>query len=102
MDYAQIVRWMSFVNMEVLTPLGQWFRPLIGRDPYNKKQVEDSKNTTLESIAVLETHFTVSTYFVGERMTLADLFAVSLLSRGFQFVFDKEFREKFPAITRWF
>ncbi|CRK38558.1 hypothetical protein BN1708_020538, partial [Verticillium longisporum] len=36
-DYASILRWMSFVNSEVLPPLGGWFRPLLGRDPYNKK-----------------------------------------------------------------
>ncbi|KAK5094908.1 elongation factor EF-1 gamma subunit [Exophiala xenobiotica] len=101
-DYAQIVRWMSFANSEVLVNLGTWFRPLIGRDPYNKKTVEDAKARTLEAIAVVENHLTVCTYFVGERITLADLFAASLLSRGFQFVFDKEWRSQYPATTRWF
>jgi len=101
-DYAQIVRWMSFVNSEVLPNLGNWFRPLTGRDPYNKKNVEDAKRVTLEAIAVLETHLLTSTYFVGERITLADLFAASLLSRGFQYTFDKEWRGQYPAITRWF
>lgn len=101
-DYAQIVRWMSFVNSEALPNLGNWFRPLIGRDPYNKKNVEDAKKATLQAIAVLETHLLVNTYFVGERITLADLFAASLLSRGFQYTFDKEWRGQYPAITRWF
>jgi len=93
---------MSFTNSEVLVNLGTWFRPLIGRDPYNKKNVEDAKARTLEAIAVIENHLTVCTYFVGERITLADLFAASLLSRGFQFVFDKEWRSQYPATTRWF
>ncbi|KAK5090687.1 elongation factor EF-1 gamma subunit [Lithohypha guttulata] len=101
-DYAQIVRWMSFANSEVLPNLGNWFRPLIGRDPYNKKNVEDAKNATLEAVAVLETHFLINTWFVGERITLADLFGASLMARGFQFVWDKEFREKFPSLTRWY
>lgn len=93
---------MSFTNSEVLPNLGNWFRPLIGKDAYNKKNVEDAKRICLEAVAVLETHFLVSTYFVGERITLADLFAASLLSRGYQFVWDKEFRETFPNVTRWF
>lgn len=93
---------MSFVNMEFLPRLAGWFRPLIGRDPYNKKNVEDAKKATLEVVTVLETHFLVQTFFVGERITLADLFAASLLSRGFEFVFDKEWRETYPNVTRWF
>lgn len=101
-DYAQIVRWMSFINSEVLTNLGTWFRPLIGRDPYNKKNVEDAKQKAEEALTVIETHLLVSTFFVGERMTLADLFAASLLGRGFQFVLDKEWREANPNTTRWY
>ncbi|KAK1088621.1 elongation factor EF-1 gamma subunit [Friedmanniomyces endolithicus] len=41
-DYASILRWMSFANTECLPRLGAWFRPLIGRDPYNKKNVDDA------------------------------------------------------------
>lgn len=93
---------MSYINSEVLAALAGWFRPLIGRDVYNKKNVEDAKTKTLETIAVLETHFLVNTFFVGERITLADLFAASLVSRGFQFVWDKEWRELYPNTTRWF
>lgn len=93
---------MSYANSEILSALAGWFRPLIGRDPYNKKNVEDAKTKTLETIAVLETHFLVSTFFVGERITLADLFTASLVSRGFQFVWDKEWRELYPNTTRWF
>lgn len=93
---------MSFVNQEFLPPAGHWFRPLIGKDPYNKKAVEDSKKTTLEVAKVLESHFTINTFFVGERITLADLFGTSLIARPFQYVFDKDFRAQYPALSRWY
>ncbi|EON62153.1 elongation factor EF-1 gamma subunit [Coniosporium apollinis CBS 100218] len=101
-DYATILRWMSFANTEILVPLGGWFRPLIGRDPYNKKNVEDSQKAALKAIHVLEELLLVQTYLVGERLTLADLFAVAIISRGFQFFFDKKWREENPNVTRWY
>lgn len=101
-DYASILRWMSFANTECLTSLGGWFRPLIGRDPYNKKNVEDSKAATAQKMKTLEDHLLVNTYLVSERLTLADLFTVSIISRGFQFFFDKEWRKEHPCLTRWY
>jgi elongation factor 1-gamma len=93
---------MSFVNTEVLSPLGGWFRPLVGRDPYNKKNVEDSQKAALKAIKVLEDHLLVNTYLVGERLTLADLFAIGIVARGFQYFFDKKWREENPNVTRWY
>ena len=101
-DYASILRWMSFANSEVLIGLGGWFRPLIGRDPYNKKSVEDSQKHALSAVKTLEDHLLVNTYLVGERLTLADLFTVSLISRGFQYFFDKEWRSNNPNVSRWY
>lgn len=71
-------------------------------DPYNKKNVEDSKAKALKAVSVLDEHLLVHTFLVGERITLADLFAASMLSRGFQYVFDKQWREEHPNVTRWY
>ncbi|GAB7353188.1 hypothetical protein MBLNU459_g3713t1 [Dothideomycetes sp. NU459] len=101
-DYASILRWMSFANSELLPALGGWFRPLIGRDPYNKKNVDESQKTTEKVVQTLEEHLLVNTYLVGERLTLADLFSVGLISRGFQFFFDKAWRSEHPNVSRWF
>ncbi|KIW96849.1 uncharacterized protein Z519_02240 [Cladophialophora bantiana CBS 173.52] len=101
-DYASIVRWMSFSNCEVLPNLSGWFRPLIGKDTYNKKMVDDHKKAALDAIHVLEQHFLAHTFLVGERITLADLYVTSQISRGFQYVLDKEWRAENPNTTRWF
>ncbi|KAL8973206.1 MAG: hypothetical protein Q9183_000108 [Haloplaca sp. 2 TL-2023] len=101
-DYASIVRWMSFANSEVLPGIAGWFRPLIGRDPYNKKSVDDSKKAALQSMKVLEQHLWVNTFLVGERLSLADLFAAQIVSRGFQYFFDKKWRQENPNVTRWY
>jgi elongation factor 1-gamma len=93
---------MSFANTELLPQLGKWFRPLIGRDPYNKKNVEDGQKATELNVKTLEDHLMINTYLVSERLTLADLFTTSIISRGFQFFFDKEWRSEHPSITRWY
>jgi len=93
---------MSFANTEVLPNVSGWFRPLVGRSPYNKKSVDDHKKAALEALHVLEQHLQVHTFFVGERITLADLFMASLIARGFEFVLDKAWREENPNTTRWY
>src|SRR5689334_1459055 len=93
---------MSFFNSEVLSTLGGWFRPLIGRDPYNKKNVEDSKKAALKPVGVVEAHLLNNTYLACERITLADLFAAGIISRGFQYFFDKKWRSENPNVTRWY
>jgi elongation factor 1-gamma len=93
---------MSFFNQEILPALGGWFRPLIGRDPYNKKSVEDSSKAALKAVSVVEEHLLHHTYLAGERITLADLFAAGIISRGFQYFFDKQWRSENPNVTRWY
>ncbi|OBT48104.1 hypothetical protein VE00_00968 [Pseudogymnoascus sp. WSF 3629] len=101
-DYASILKWMSFFNSEVLPSLGSWFQPLQGRVPYNKKNVEDAQKKVLQVVSVIEAHLANNTYLSGERITLADLFGTALISRGFQFFFDKAWRAEYPNVTRWY
>ncbi|KAK3325312.1 hypothetical protein B0H66DRAFT_529358 [Apodospora peruviana] len=101
-DYASILKWMSFFNSEVLPKMGAWYRPLLGKDSYNKKAVEDAQKAALKAISVAETHLKNNTYLVGERITLADLFSVGIISRGFEFFFDKAWRAEYPNVTRWY
>ncbi|RAL02772.1 putative translation elongation factor eEF-1 subunit gamma [Aspergillus ibericus CBS 121593] len=101
-DYASILRWLSFANSEVLPRFGAWFRPLLGLDAYNKKNVEDASKAALKNAGVLNTHLTANTYLVGERITLADYFTAALLTRAFATVLDKKFRDENVAITRWY
>lgn len=120
----------SNFSQEVLTALGGWFRPLVGRDPYNKKNVDDSAKKAEAAVDVIEKHLLTNTYLVGERITLADLFAAGtcqdpiqpppsymtclptmkrmltacqgIISRGFQYVYGKEWRDAHPNVTRWY
>lgn len=93
---------MSFANTEVLPKLGAWYRPLLGWDAYNKKSVDEAAKASETALKVVEEHLINHTYLVGERITLADLFAAGIIARGFEFFFGKEWRSEHPAITRWY
>ena len=93
---------MSFANSELMRALAGWFRPLVGRDPYNKRNVDDAIKLTQKIVGVLEEHLLHNTYLVGERVTLADFFTVGIINRGFEFVFGKEWRQEHPNTTRWY
>jgi elongation factor 1-gamma len=93
---------MSFGTSEFLPALAAIFRPLIGRDPYNKKNIDDAQTKTNKNLKVLESHLIANTYLVAERLTLADLYVAGIAARGFQYLFDKEWRAQYPAITRWY
>ncbi|KAM0558465.1 hypothetical protein ACHAPJ_004655 [Fusarium lateritium] len=101
-DYASILKWLSFFNSEVLTRLGDWIGPLKGDAPYNKKNVDEASKAALKAFSVVEDHLIRNTFLVGERITLADIFAASIALRGFQYFFDKQWRSENPAVTRWF
>lgn len=83
---AQVVQWISFANHEILPTIGRWFRPVVGRDPYNKKTVDAAEAEIKQILKYLDQHLVDCTYIVGERMTLADLVVTAHLDRGFQYV----------------
>ena len=93
---------MSYASMEILLPLSAAFRPIIGLDPFNKKNVDEAYKATMKAVSVLEEHLLVHTFLVGERITLADLYTAGMLSRGFEFFFDRKWCSENPNVTRWY
>jgi elongation factor 1-gamma len=101
-EYASILRWMSFFNSEVLPALARAYMPLLGNEPYNKKNVEDAFKAGEKAVSIAEAHLANATYLVGERLSLADFFAASLITRGFQYFYDVNWRMAHPHLTRWY
>ena len=93
---------MSLANCELLGPIANYAWPIMGRTPYNKKNVEDNLASALKVADVFEKHLLINTFLVGERLTLADVFVAGICSRGFQWIFDKAWRQQNPNLTRWY
>ncbi|POY76528.1 hypothetical protein BMF94_0369 [Rhodotorula taiwanensis] len=101
-DHAQVLRWMSFANTDVMA-LYQWFLPLVDSSrPYLKPTVEAAKAKALKSLDFLEKYLADRTFLVSERITLADIHLASVLGPAFATVLDADFRKSHPNVTRHF
>lgn len=77
---------MSFVISDLVPAVRGWVAPLRGALPYNKKAVEEQQKESLRLMGALEQHLLIHTFLVGERITLADIFAVGLFTSPFKTV----------------
>ncbi|WEW55389.1 elongation factor EF-1 gamma subunit [Emydomyces testavorans] len=101
-EYADIIKWMSFFNTEIVMPLVQQLLPQLGVIPYDKDQVELFTNMAQRSVDVVEEHLQDRTFLVGEQLSLADLFCAGNISIGFQFFYGKAWRLQNPNVSRWY
>lgn len=83
---ASILRWMSFVNTDVTSTLAKWGLPLLGLEPYNKKNVDAAIASSKKLFSVFEKHLLKHTFLVTEKLTLADIFVAGELSLGYSTV----------------
>mmetsp|Transcript_1098 Transcript_1098/g.1106 ORF Transcript_1098/g.1106 Transcript_1098/m.1106 type:complete len:409 (-) Transcript_1098:76-1302(-) len=101
-EYAEVLKWLSLTNFELLPNIAKVFKPLIGKAPYNKKQVDEASEYVDKVIEIYEERLANYTYLVGERLTFADIFSAALIIRGYDNLFGKEWRKAHPNTTRWF
>lgn len=102
MEQAQILRWQSFANSEIIPDIATLMQPLQGKVPFNKRSYDETLSQLNKKLMILENRLKEFTYLVNDRITLADLFTAALLKRGFQFLFGKQWRDNHPGIVRWF
>lgn len=105
-EEAKILSWASWANQEFLQTAAQWFLPLIpsftDRPPYNYDAVAAGKKATLEIVEFLDTLLATRRYIVIDHLTVADIMIVIYLSRLFEWVLDRQWREQHPSLMRYF
>lgn len=100
-EFAEILKWMSFTNLDVLTVIDA-FKPLVGMLPYDKQKVDSDLQWLERYSEVYESQLAKTTYLVGDSLTLADLFSAIILSKAFEYFFDRSWREAHPHTAAWF
>ncbi|EAW19780.1 glutathione S-transferase psoE [Aspergillus fischeri NRRL 181] len=101
-EYAEIIKWMSFFNTEIVILMTQQLLPQLGVIPYDKDQVDLFANMTQRSVDVVEEYLQGRKLLVGEQLSLADLFCAGNISLGFQFFYGKAWRQQNPNVSRWY
>lgn len=80
-------RWSSFANSELLPPIMAWINPVIGKAPSSPEILEAAAKHSEGMVSVVENALAGDKkYLVGEELTMADLFVIAALARGYQFV----------------
>ncbi|KAI3558084.1 elongation factor 1-gamma [Colletotrichum abscissum] len=85
-EETTVLRWASFTNYELLPPIMAWIGPIIGRVPSSPQILKTCEEACELTIRAIEKEITGKNYLVGDMLTLADLFVVSGLARGYQYV----------------
>ncbi|KAG0342370.1 hypothetical protein BG000_005173 [Podila horticola] len=90
-EETHIQQWMQFVDVSIGSTLGRWgfslIRPAL---PFNKAVETDAVAQVKDKIKI-DHHFVKIIYLIGERVTLADILAISTLHNGFKFAVAGEF-----------
>lgn len=100
-QYFDIVKWMSLLNSDMLPAIGGLILPLMGRKLDVRLDKTDCLRVFYRDCQRLEDHLQGHKYLVGENLTLADIFAVSLIMFGVM-VFHKVLYVKYPRLAEWF
>ncbi|KAG0149904.1 hypothetical protein CROQUDRAFT_279056 [Cronartium quercuum f. sp. fusiforme G11] len=98
---AEVLQWALFFSGELLPAMGQQVLVLAPFNrPYNRVAVTDAEKKAAGIFTVIEKLLQYRTYFVGERITLADIFLAAHLTWGFNYILDASWRSQFPNIFR--
>lgn len=101
-EQAQIMRWQSLANSDLLPSIAFVFRSLKGDKPYVKKLVDDVNKNLNGFVNVFEERLKNHTYLATENISLADILSATAFVRGFDYLFGTQWRKEHPAIVRWF
>ncbi|KAK1484310.1 elongation factor 1-gamma [Colletotrichum cuscutae] len=96
-----VLRWAPFTNYELLPSIMAWIGPIIGRTPRSPEILKSCEGCEL-TIRAIEKEIAEKNFLVGDMLTLADLFVVSGLARGYQYVFTKSWAEKHPVVHEYY
>jgi elongation factor 1-gamma len=72
--------------MELLPPIMTWINPVIGKAPSSPEILAAAEKNSEWLVSYVEKAVTGKKYLVGDQLTMADLFVVAALARGYQFV----------------
>jgi elongation factor 1-gamma len=101
-DHAQVLQWVGYGSTVVESAVASWVYPalsLVESTPHNVQRAKDDLKAVFKH---LDEHLKTRTYFVGERVTLADIALAADLLLAYKHVADVAFRQPYVNVNRWF
>ncbi|UJR10199.1 hypothetical protein I4U23_014414 [Adineta vaga] len=101
-EQSEVLQWIEYADREINTVSTTLVYPCMGILQFNKNNNEHAKHELTNILQVLNEYLRTRTYFVGERITLADIALACDLLLLFQWIIEPSIRETYPNVTRWF
>jgi elongation factor 1-gamma len=102
LEASQIDQWLDVAVNEIEPHVSVIVGSVGGWIPFNKGNTDKAAESLKKTLASIEAHLTRNTFFVGNRISLADIVMVCTLSYGFKNLFDAKYRKEFVAVSRWY
>jgi len=100
-DAALIDQWVHFADTELETNITLIFHLVKGIHPqYSKSIHTTAAERALRALKTLNGHLATRTFFVGERITLADIVVASVMQRAVFVHVDASIRPQIPHVIR--
>ncbi|KAG5650009.1 hypothetical protein H0H81_001087 [Sphagnurus paluster] len=100
-DAALIDQWVHLADTEVDAYTGLVFQLVNGYlTPYNKPIHNTFVERQLRALKTLNEHLATRTFFVGERITFADVFIAGVFRRAVSITVDASVRPELPHLVR--
>ncbi|PPR01577.1 hypothetical protein CVT24_005868 [Panaeolus cyanescens] len=99
-DAALVDQWIHLAESEVDVHTNSIRLLVSGQIPYNKPTHTTLLERQLRALKTLDAHLKLNTFFVGERITLADLFVAGLIQKAVTFTVDATTRASLPNLIR--
>ncbi|CDO93788.1 unnamed protein product [Kluyveromyces dobzhanskii CBS 2104] len=101
-EKAEVLQWLSLANTDLCLAFTRGAFPLNGREPYNRKKVEDAYAELERIVQRYEQRLNDHSFLVGDRASLADYLGAVIFTRIFENLFGKKWREEHAKLMQWF
>jgi len=101
-EASVIDQWIEFLRSNLERDGFAIVGPILGFAEFNQAAHDKAKESLFKNLAILDAHFASNEWFVGKRVTLADIIYVVAAHAFFTMVLDAEDRKKFSHVTAWF
>lgn len=101
-EEAKVIEWIDWAESNALHKVHDVILPVLGYGSPDPKKHSAAVAKAKDVAKTLNTALKGKKWFVGDKMTLADLYIGNLLTTLFQTTFDAGFRKAMPDLAKWF